>query len=77
LIAAAGVRTAAPFRAAAVKAHITPATPQVLLGYNPRTLAGVHDRIYHRVLALDYGRTQLYLVSSDTRQLVAFLQGGH
>jgi len=64
-IAAAGALIAAPFRAAAVKADITPATPQVLLGYNPRTSTGVHDRIYHRVLALDDGRTQLYLVASD------------
>jgi hypothetical protein len=56
---------AAGFRAAAVKADITPATPQWLLGYNPRKSTGVHDRIYHRVIALDDGRTQFFLVSSD------------
>src|SRR5215467_12547464 len=56
---------AAPFRAAAVKADITPASPQWLLGYGPRKSTGVHDRIYHRVMALDDGRTQFFLVSSD------------
>src|SRR5690349_12449081 len=57
--------SAAPFRAAAVKADITPSTPQVLLGYAPRTSTGVHDRIFHRVLALDDGRTQFFLASTD------------
>jgi hypothetical protein len=56
---------AGAFRASAVKVDITPATSQVLLGYNPRTSTGVHDRIFHRVLALDDGRTQFFLVSSD------------
>src|SRR6058998_1487731 len=55
----------APFRAAAVKADITPERPQWLLGYSPRKSTGVHDRIYHRVLALDDGRTQFFLVSTD------------
>ena len=31
----------------------------------PRQSTGVHDRIYHRVIALDDGRTQFFLVSSD------------
>src|SRR5215475_6730034 len=56
---------AAPFRASAVKADITPDAPQWLLGYGPRKSTGVHDRIYHRVIALDDGRTQFFLVSSD------------
>jgi hypothetical protein len=56
---------AAGLRAAAVKADITPATPQWLMGYAPRKSTGVHDRIYHRVISLDDGRTQFYLVSSD------------
>src|SRR5215471_5174598 len=60
-----GALCAANFRAAAVKVDITPTTPQVLLGYNPRTSTGVHDRIYHRVLVLDDGRTQFVLVASD------------
>lgn len=55
----------AEFRAAAVKVDITPQTPQWLLGYGPRKSAGVHDSIYHRILAMDDGRTQFYLVSSD------------
>jgi hypothetical protein len=55
----------AEFRAAAVKVDITPQSPQWLLGYGPRKSSGVHDAIYHRVLALDDGKTQFYLVSSD------------
>ncbi len=57
--------SAASFRAAAAKVDITPQTPQWLLGYGPRQSTGVHDRIYHRVIALDDGRTQFFLVSSD------------
>ena len=49
-------------RAAAVKVDITPETPQWLLGYQARQSTGVHDRIYHRVVALDAGATQLYLI---------------
>src|SRR3954466_14426338 len=56
---------AATFRASAAKVDITPATPQWLLGYGPRKSTGVHDRIYHRVMALDDGRTQFFLVSRD------------
>src|SRR5690606_18361290 len=53
------------FRAAVVKVDITPETPQWLRGYNPRKSTGVHDRLYHRIIALDDGKTQFYLVSSD------------
>ncbi len=56
---------AAGFRAAAVKVDITPKTPQWLLGYGPRQSTGVHDPIYHRVVAMDDGHTQFYLVSTD------------
>lgn len=52
-------------RAAAVKVDITPATPQWLLGYQARQSNGVHDRIYHRVLALEAGAASFYLISSD------------
>jgi neutral ceramidase len=55
----------AAFRAAAVKLDITPETPQWLMGYNARKSTGVHDPIYHRVVAMDDGKTQFYLVSSD------------
>lgn len=53
------------FRAAVVKVDITPDQPKMLLGYNARLSKGVHDRIYHRIVMLDDGITQFYLVSSD------------
>lgn len=53
------------FRASAVKVDITPQTPQWLLGYQERQSDGVHDAIYHRVVALDAGDAQFYLISSD------------
>jgi hypothetical protein len=52
-------------RAAAVKVDITPATPQWLMGYQARQSTGVHDPIYHRVLALDANGMQFYLIASD------------
>jgi hypothetical protein len=64
----AGARSGAKspgLRAAAVKVDITPSTSQWLLGYQARQSTGVHDRIYHRVIALDGGNAQLYLISSD------------
>ena len=53
------------FRAAVVKVDITPETPQWLRGYNPRESTGILDRLYHRIIALDDGKTQFFLVSSD------------
>jgi len=53
------------FRAAVVKIDITPDTPQHLQGYAARVSTGVHDRIYHRILALDDGTTQFFLVNSE------------
>ena len=55
----------ADLRAAAVKVDITPQTSQWLLGYQARQSDGVHDRIYHRVLALDAAGTPFYLISTD------------
>lgn len=52
-------------RAAAVKVDITPASPQWLMGYQPRQSTGVLDPIFHRVLALDADGTQVYFISSD------------
>jgi hypothetical protein len=52
-------------RAAAVKVDITPQDSQWLLGYQARQSNGVHDNIYHRVLALDTGETSFYLISTD------------
>ena len=53
------------FRAACVKVDITPKTPQWLQGYAPRRSEGVHDRIYHRIAAMDDGTTQFFLVATD------------
>ena len=53
------------FRASCVKVDITPETPQWLLGYGPRRSEGVHDRLYHRITAMDDGKMQFFLVSSD------------
>lgn len=56
---------AGDFRASCVKIDITPEQPQILLGYNPRRSEGVHDRIYHRIVAMDDGKTRFLLISSD------------
>ena len=64
-IASATAATAQPLRAAAVKVEITPKGPQWLIGYQARQSNGVHDGIYHRVLALDAGGSSFYLISSD------------
>jgi neutral ceramidase len=53
------------FRAAVVKINITPSDPQMLLGYQDRQSTGIHDSIYHRIIILDDGATQFFLVSSD------------
>jgi hypothetical protein len=53
------------FRASVVKVNISPTTPKQLLGYGPRLSAGIHDSIYHRVIALDDGVTQFFLVTTD------------
>ncbi|MEO6288329.1 MAG: neutral/alkaline non-lysosomal ceramidase N-terminal domain-containing protein [Ginsengibacter sp.] len=53
------------FRASVVKVDITPTTPKQLIGYGARLSTGVHDRIYHRIIALDDGLTQFFLVSSE------------
>src|SRR6476620_740501 len=55
----------ADLRAAAVKVDITPQNPQWLLGYQARQSNGVHDNIYHRVLALEAAGTSFYLISTD------------
>jgi hypothetical protein len=57
--------TAAVFRAAAVKVDITPQTSQWLMGYQARRSDGVLDNIFHRVVALEAGDTQFYVISSD------------
>jgi len=53
------------FRAAVVKVDITPRDSQMLLGYQARKSTGVHDHIYNRIIILDDGKTQFFLVSSE------------
>src|SRR4051794_39170255 len=65
LLSSVSAAFSASFRAAAAEADITPDSPQWLMGYNARQSTGVHDKIFHRVVALDDGRTQFYIVSSD------------
>jgi len=55
----------AEFHASVVKIDITPDKPQWLLGYAARQSTGVHDPLFHRIVALDDGRTQFFLVSTD------------
>ena len=55
----------AEFRASVVKMDITPDQAEWLMGYDARQSTGVHDRIYHRIVAMDDGATQFYIISSD------------
>ena len=55
----------AQFRASVVTKDITPHDAQMLLGYQERKSTGVHDRIMHRIAAMEDGVTQFFLVSSD------------
>ncbi|CAL1516332.1 neutral/alkaline non-lysosomal ceramidase N-terminal domain-containing protein [Chitinophaga sp. MM2321] len=55
----------AQLRAAVVKVDITPSDSQYLLGYQERKSTGVLDKIYHRIVAIDDGTTQFFIVSSD------------
>jgi len=53
------------FRAAVVKVNITPETPQLLRGYDPRLSTGILDSIYHKIVFFDDGSQQFILISSD------------
>jgi neutral ceramidase len=53
------------FRASVVKVDITPSDPQMLAGYAARKSTGVMHKIYHRIVALDDGTTQFFLVSTE------------
>ena len=55
----------AEFRAAVAKVDITPSDPQWLMGYAARQSTGVLDPIFHRVVVMDDGKTQFYLISTD------------
>jgi len=65
LFVSAFVLSGATFRASVVKVDITPSSPQWLMGYAPRRSNGVNDHIYHRIVAMDDGRVQFFLISSD------------
>ena len=53
------------FRASVVKIDITPSDPQWLLGYGPRKSDGVHDHLFQKIIGMDDGKTQFFLVSTD------------
>jgi neutral ceramidase len=53
------------FRASVVKVDITPSSSKWLAGYPARQSTGVHDHLFHRIVALDDGHTQFFLISSD------------
>lgn len=57
--------TSAQLKASVVKIDITPDNSQYLLGYQERQSNGVLDKIYHKIVVLDDGTTQFYLISSD------------
>lgn len=65
ILAASAPAGAAGLSASAVKVDITPQGSKWLGGYPARQSTGVHDRLFHRIVAMDDGHTQLYLVSSD------------
>jgi hypothetical protein len=67
LLAAACAASAAPLKAGAARADITPANGGTTLGYvRPDiTVKGVHTRLYGRALVLDDGDTKLALLATD------------
>ena len=60
-----GISFSQSFKASVVKVDITPDTPQMLLGYQARQSTGVHDKLFHKVVVMDDGKTQFILVSTD------------
>lgn len=57
--------TNSEFRAAVVKKNITPSDSQYLLGYGERKSERVHDSIFHRIVAMDDGIKQFFIISTD------------
>ena len=55
---------AGSLRASVVKVDITPDKPQWLASW-VRQSTGVHDHLYYRIVVLDDGETQFFLVQSD------------
>jgi neutral ceramidase len=64
-----GSSNANEFRASVVKINISPNTPKQLLGYGARLSTGIHDSIYHHIIALDDGVTQFFLVTTDVCEM--------
>ena len=58
------IATTGSFRASVVKIDVTPDSPEMLPGYTARQSAGVHDPICHRIIAMDAGVNQFFIVSS-------------
>jgi hypothetical protein len=48
-----------------VKKNITPSDSQYLLGYGERKSESVHDSIFHRIVAMDDGAKQFFIISTD------------
>ena len=65
LIACTIQTSTASFRASCVKVDITPEGPVWMHNFGKRQSTGVLHNIYHRVVAMDDGKTEFYLVSSD------------
>ena len=57
--------TESEFRAAVVKKNITPSDTQYLLGYGERKSESIHDSIFHRIVAMDDGTKQFFIISTD------------
>jgi len=54
------------FRVGWKKVNITPKTPMPMAGYAPRNhFDSVHDSIYVRILAIDNGAVQCFIISAD------------
>lgn len=60
-----GIAQAGQFRASVVKVDITPDKAEWLKGYDARQSTGIHDHIYHRIVAMDDGKTQFFLISTE------------
>src|ERR1039458_7305927 len=65
LVACAVMAPAAEFSASAVKVDITPSASKWLAGYPARQSTGVHDRLYHRIVAMDDGHRKSTRLNSS------------
>jgi hypothetical protein len=65
IVAASIHAQAGQFRASVVKLDITPDKTVWLKGYAARQSTGIHDHLFHRIVAMDDGKTQFFLISTD------------